>query len=358
MLYCAWIGHQLGRISSPPNVDKAAGDARELLLGAPGPETDPICRTRSGLFAGTRRRCADRSTSCLELTELRTPVDGLRNPRAGPPLTLKRFECCPIGRPLIIGAASAGRVSRSMRGAVEKQGTLQLQGKAMITRRAHCACLAVRKKKGTPVVPNMHIEAQDQSAAGWGQVANMIAQLAHTSVTILEPAAQIPSEDWMRVITLPPEVAHLTQVKEVRLYGSHLRRLPPEIGRMSSLRELDIYTSYALHWLPYEVTRCANLTASRMSTRGLYGNRNTRLPFPRLSSPIDVLLPTTCSVCDRRFGDRTPQLFWTTQRVGTDFVPLLIHSCSSACINSVPSAPSGFFERPHKGGGGVGMPIA
>ena len=162
----------------------------------------------------------------------------------------------------------------------------------------------------------------------------------------------------MRVITLPPELASLAQVKQVRLYGSHLRRLPPEIGRMSSLRGLDVYTSYSLHWFPYEVTRCANLSASRMSTRALYGNRKTRLPFPRLSRAIDVLLPATCSVCDLPFGERSPQPFWTTQRVGTDYAPLLIYSCSNASIDLVPSAPPGFFERPHKGGGGVGMPIA
>jgi hypothetical protein len=189
----------------------------------------------------------------------------------------------------------------------------------------------------------MHVEAQDKSVAGWAQVTNLVERLAQTSAAILEPSAQIPWEDWMRVITLPPEVASLTLVKEVRLYGSHLRRLPPEIGRMSSLRELDVYTSYSLHWLPYEVMRCANLSASRMSTRALYGNRKTRLPFPHLSRAID---------------ERSPQPFWTTQRVGTDYVPLLIHSCSSVCIDAVPSAPSGFSERPHKGGGGVGMPIA
>jgi hypothetical protein len=227
-----------------------------------------------------------------------------------------------------------------------------------ITRREQCACLAVRTKKGAPLVPNMHVEAQDQSAAGWAQVTDLIERLARTNAPILEPSAQIPWEDWMRVITLPPQVASLTHVVEIRLYGSSLRRLPPEIGGMTSLQELDIYTSYSLHWLPYEVTRCANLSASRMSTRALYGNRKTRLPFPRLSRPIEGLLPATCSVCDQPFGERTPQPFWTTQRVGTDYVPLLIHSCSSACINSVPSAPSGFFERPHEGGVGVGMPIA
>jgi hypothetical protein len=53
----------------------------------------------------------------------------------------------------------------------------------------------------------MHVEAQDQSVAGWEQVTNLIERLARTSVAILEPSAQIPWEDWMRVITLPPEVA-------------------------------------------------------------------------------------------------------------------------------------------------------
>lgn len=227
-----------------------------------------------------------------------------------------------------------------------------------IARRDHCPCLAVRTKKGTPPVPNMHLEAQNRTVGGWTQVTSLIQQLAQTSAAILEPSTKIPWEDWIRVITLPPEVASLTQVENVRLYGSHLRRLPPEVGRMSSLRNLDIYTSYSLHWLPYEVTRCTNLIVSRMSTRALYGNRKTRLPFPRLSQPIDSLLPATCSVCDQPFGERTPQPFWTTQRVGTDFVPLLIHSCSESCTDSVPSGPPGFFARPHKGGGGVGMPTA
>lgn len=224
-----------------------------------------------------------------------------------------------------------------------------------ITRYEHCACLAVRKKSEAPLVPHLHVEPQDQSVAGWAQVTDLIER---TTTAILEPSAQIPWKDWMRVITLPPQVASLKHVTEMRLYGSHLRRLPPEIGRLTSLRELDIYRSYSLHWLPYEITRCADLSVSRMSTRALYGNRKTRLPFPRLSRPIEVLLTTTCSVCDQLFADRTPEPFWTTQRIGTDCVPLLIHSCSSACINAVPSAPSGFFERPHKGGGGVGMPIA
>ena len=227
-----------------------------------------------------------------------------------------------------------------------------------VTRRDHCGCLAARTKKGKPPVPTLHAEAQDPGAAGWAQVKDLIDRLAAAGATVFEPSAHVPWEQWMRVVTLPPTVASLTRVTDVRLYGSHLRRLPPEIGRMSSLRDLDVYTSYSLHWLPYEVTRCAHLRASRMSTRALYGNRSTRLPFPRLAGPVGVLAPTTCSVCDRPFDGRTPQPFWTTQRVGTDDVPLLVHSCSRACTDSVPSSPPGYFDRPHKGGGGVGMPVA
>jgi hypothetical protein len=225
-----------------------------------------------------------------------------------------------------------------------------------ITRRDHCACLAVRTKKGTPLVPNMHVEAHDESATGWTQIQNLIAQAARTRSPLFEPSAHIPWDDWMRLVTLPKEIALLSNVREVRLYGSHLRRLPPEVGALSHLQDLDIYTSYSLHWLPYEVTRCNTLRRSRMSTRALYGNMKTRLPFPRLSQPIEALLPTTCSVCNRGFGERAPQLYWTTQRVGTDYAPLLIHSCSEACVKSVPPSPAGFFEAPHKGGGGVGMP--
>lgn len=226
-----------------------------------------------------------------------------------------------------------------------------------ITQRNHCSCLAARTKKGTLAVPDLHVEAQDRDAAAWEQVTQLIDQLAQTRAAVFEPSAQIEWDDWMNVITLPPELATLTHVTEVRLYGSHLRRLPPEIGRMSSLTDMDIYTSHSLHWLPYEITRCMNLSASRMSIRALYGNRKTRLPFPRLAGVIDIFRPATCSVCDRPFGERPAQPFWTTRRVGTDNAPLLIHSCSRSCIDSVPSSPAGYFERPHKGGGGVGMPV-
>jgi hypothetical protein len=225
-----------------------------------------------------------------------------------------------------------------------------------ITRREHCRCIAVRTQKGLPLVPDMHSDAQDERVPGWSLLGNLVERVGRMNAPVFEPSAEIAWEDWIRVVTLPTEIASLTRVQEIRLYGSHLRRLPPEVGRMTSLESLDVYTSYSLHWLPYEITRCAHLRDSRMSTRALYGNRNTRLPFPRLTRPLEALLPLTCSVCDRSFGNQSPSLYWTTQWIGTDHVPLLIHSCSRSCTDSVPTAPAGFFPRPHKGGGGVGMP--
>lgn len=227
---------------------------------------------------------------------------------------------------------------------------------ARITRRDHCACLSARKKDGAPREPNMHAEPQDMGVPGWRKVEQLVDQTKRARSTRLEPSAHLPWDEWMQVITLPTGIASLIEVRTLFAYGSHLRRLPPEVGRMSSLEDLDIYTSYSLHWLPYEVTRCAKLRRSRMSTRALYGNRNTRLPFPKLTRPIDALLPQTCSVCDRPFGEKAPQVFWLTLNVATDIVPLLVHSCSKDCTLSLPRPPDHYFERPHKGGDGIGMP--
>lgn len=225
-----------------------------------------------------------------------------------------------------------------------------------VTRDGHCPCLASRTKKGTPSVPNLHAEAQDYAAPGWQLLLQLIDSARAASTSVFEPLATVPADQWSAVMTLPPTVSGLTTVTTLRLYGSHLRRLPPEIGRMTALSDLDVYTSYSLHWLPYEVTRCSALRDSRMSTRALYGNIKTRLPFPRLTGPVDTLMPPTCSVCDHPFREGRVQLLWTTQRIATDVVPLLIHSCSSECTSHVPDAPEGYYPRPHRGGGGVGMP--
>lgn len=220
----------------------------------------------------------------------------------------------------------------------------------------HCSCLAARGKKGAPGVPNLHSEMQDMSAPGWKTLVTLVND--DRTASILEPSTAMPAGQWSSIITLPVEMQILSSLQELRLYGSHLRRLPPEIGKLSALNNLDIYTSYSLHWLPYEVTRCTRLRDTRISTRALYGNINTRLPFPRLSGSLEALQPQTCSVCDQPFEGRERKPFWTTQRIGTDVAPLLAHTCSEECTSRIPDAPEGYFARPHKGGGGVGMPDA
>jgi hypothetical protein len=247
---------------------------------------------------------------------------------------LKRGEPLPVIRIDPVTLAAAQRVERS----------------------GHCSCLSSRGKLGAPSVPNLHAELQDTSAPGWLALLSLVND--SRSVSVLEPSATMPAGQLSDVITLPAEVQFLTAVTHLRLYGSHLRRLPPEIGRLSALSDLDIYTSYSLHWLPYEVSRCTSLRDTRMSTRALYGNIKTRLPFPRLSGPLRPLQPQTCSVCDKQFGERGAMPVWTTQRIGTDIAPLLAHSCSSQCTARIPDAPKGYYVRPHKGGGGVGMPDA
>jgi hypothetical protein len=223
-------------------------------------------------------------------------------------------------------------------------------------RREHCNCLASRTRKGTPGIPNLHADAQDVGAPGWRRTLDLVRSGVAGEMKVFEPSAHVPWDEWVKVLALPGEIADLTAVEQIRLYGSHLRRLPPQIGRMAALEDLDIYTSYSLHWLPFEVLRCAKLSKSRMSTRALYGNRKTRLPFPKLSGPVEALMPPSCSVCDRPFGDVAPHLYWITLRVGTDIAPLLVHSCSKDCTLSLPSPPANYFAKPHKGGGGVGMP--
>jgi hypothetical protein len=225
-----------------------------------------------------------------------------------------------------------------------------------IVRDGQCGCLEAHTRKGPPKVPKLHVDDQVTDVPGWLELVDLVRASAVKRAHVLEPSARIDGEDWMEVITLPAGIEDLQAVRELRLYGSHLRRLPPQIGRMSALENLDVYTSYSLHWLPYEVLRCQRLASSRMSTRALYGNRNTRLPFPRLAKPVEALIPGTCSVCDRAFGETGPEVFWMTLRVGTDIVPLLVHSCSRDCTLSIPKPPKHYFERPHKGGRGVGMP--
>jgi hypothetical protein len=176
------------------------------------------------------------------------------------------------------------------------------------------------------------------------------------------PLDDLSGAERAEIITLPASIGRLVDVRALKLYGSHLVRIPPEISGMWSLAYLDVYTSYRLHFLPYEVTRCANLRDSRISTRALFGNYKFRSPFPELTHLANAealarLAPASCSVCRSPVAESFVTR-WITLVVGTDWVPLLVNACSNACIDALPPPAQGYVQQPHTGGSKVIQPPA
>ncbi|WP_228638942.1 hypothetical protein [Microtetraspora sp. AC03309] len=182
---------------------------------------------------------------------------------------------------------------------------------------------------------------------------------------VFRPLVELSPAERRQIITLPPAIAKLTEVKHLMLYGSNLVRIPPEIGAMTNLEEFTPYTSHRLHWFPYELTRCRRLKAGTVSTRSLYGNVKIRPPFPPLQpgrAPIrdldisdldpevwgtDVI--RACSVCDRPIVEAGLYQVWISSRVGTDTLPLLVNACSPACVDTLPAPSHGYLPTPHPG---------
>jgi hypothetical protein len=120
---------------------------------------------------------------------------------------------------------------------------------------------------------------------------------------------------------------------------------------MAEMEELDLYTSYRLHWVPFEVTRCTKLKRSCVSTRALYGNYKYRPPFPPLGFPESKLnLPANCSVCRNALRPGEVHQAWISLVVATDVLPLLVNACSDECIKRLPPPAYGYVNHPHYGG--------
>jgi len=179
----------------------------------------------------------------------------------------------------------------------------------------------------------------------------------------------IDRDEARHIVTLPPTIKKLKAVRRLSLYGTFLVRIPPEIGEMTSLEFFDPYTSHRLHWLPYEITRCANLRASIVSTRKLYGNFKHRPPFPALPVDLDTLTAildadevsgrssaVKCSVCGKDCSVSTMIQVWISLWVATDVMPLLVNACSQACISALPAPHPNYVQVPHMGGLGVTQP--
>lgn len=231
--------------------------------------------------------------------------------------------------------------------------------------RDQCRCVGYSTP---PAEVHFHDETQDTTSAGWQRLLALIDAAAADGRTKFTPLLELSAAERRQIITLPPTIATLTRVKHFGLYGSNLVRIPAEIGAMTSLEMFDPYTSHRLHWYPYELTRCANLRSSRVSTRALYGNFKNRPPFPALrpmtaDAGLSTLDPgvfgaesvRSCSVCDGPIGAGLRQV-WISHWVGTDVLPLLVNACSDACVASLPAGAANHVPTPHTGGPDVGQP--
>jgi hypothetical protein len=215
-------------------------------------------------------------------------------------------------------------------------------------------------------------ERQDTSSAGWRRLLELIEEAAADGRETFRPLVDLTPAERTDIVTLPPTIARLTHVRHLLLYGSPLVRIPPEIGAMASLEAFEPYTSYSLHWFPYELTRCAMLRDSTVSTRALYGNFKLRPAFPRLQPRGALAALTThedldpqvwgvetirsCSVCDGPIDPARFRQQWISLRVATDVLPLLVNACSTACVQALPNPPEGYIATPHQGGRDVQQP--
>lgn len=199
---------------------------------------------------------------------------------------------------------------------------------------------------------DLHSEIQDTESEAWNNLLELIDKAVATGSRTFAPLTELPLGQETEIVTLPASIAKLKKVEALELYGSSLVRLPPEIGKMRGLRRLDIYTSYRLHWLPYEITRCRELRDSRVSTRALYGNHKLSPlpPFPHLDPNPTEEVSTNCSVCQEVLQPDAVRQVWISLRVATDVFPLLVNACSKECILRLPPPATGYLPYPHFGG--------
>jgi hypothetical protein len=235
--------------------------------------------------------------------------------------------------------------------------------------RDRCRCVG-HSAATRPASVTFHSDRQDTASPGWRHLLTLIEEAVADSRTVFKPFVELSADERRQIVTLPPTIARLTEVKHLVLYGTNLVRIPPEIGAMANLEVFEPYTSHRLHWCPYELTRCTRLRDSTVSTRVLYGNFKFRPPFPSLR-PVTTVAEVdfaqldpgvwgvdevgTCSVCAGPVDHELHQA-WISLAVATDVLPLLVNACSVACLAAVPPAHSGYVSTPHHGGPDLTQP--
>ena len=202
-------------------------------------------------------------------------------------------------------------------------------------------------------------DVQDRNSVAWKKLCDYVDKVATENRVEFSPAEELGPELFAQIHTLPETISKLKKVKKVWLYGSKLKRIPPEIGDMEALESFDPYTSYDLHWLPYEITKCKNLKDSRVSTRALYGNWKNRMGFPRLThNPVRYSGDNVnCSVCGKAMTYEQTNQLWISLNVGTDILPLLTNLCSKECEVKLPKPPEDYIQFAHKGGADLEQPL-
>lgn len=200
--------------------------------------------------------------------------------------------------------------------------------------------------------PKIKHDVQDRSSVAWRTLCAYIDLVVREEREEFRPAEGIGPELYQQIYTLPESIAQMKKVKRVNLYGSMLKRIPPQIGQMDALETFSSYTSYDLHWYPYEIVHCKQLSSSMVSTRALYTHLKGRRGFPDLhNNPVrydgDSL---QCSVCRKEMSYSQTNQLWISLQVGTDVLPLLANLCSRDCEALLPHPPEGYVPFPHKGG--------
>lgn len=202
-------------------------------------------------------------------------------------------------------------------------------------------------------------DVQDRNSVAWEKLCDYVDKVAIENRDEFSPVEELGQALFAQIHTLPETISKLKKVKKVWLYGSKLKRIPPEIGEMEALEYFDPYTSYDLHWLPYEITKCKNLKSSRVSTRALYGNWKNRMGFPSLThNPVRYSGNTVnCSICGKTMTYEQTNQLWISLNVGTDVLPLLTNLCSKECESKLPAPPKDYVQFAHKGGADLEQPL-
>jgi hypothetical protein len=179
---------------------------------------------------------------------------------------------------------------------------------------------------------------------------DFIDECANDRRTVFAPGLELAPDLWRQITILPGAISKLTSVEHLLLYGSHLSAIPPEIGDMTALIRFEPYASDRLHWFPYEITRCAGLLESTVSTRVLYGNPRTNATFPHLPAILPSgCEPDNCSVCRGPFATESDSVLVFDEGGHR-------HSAASSArllpclLATLPMPPEPDVNYPHLGG--------